>query len=294
MKHWQTVFGVLFVVGLGTATYFLKPVRGPERDLTLVADAEHGAYLITLSGCVACHTDVKNGRARLSGGPALKSPFGTFYAPNITPDPVFGIGNLTLVEFSNALSNGEGGGVMNHLYPAFPYDSYTYLSDQDVVDLYTALQMAEAVAEASVPHEVPFPFNIRLSLAGWKNLFFKPERFTEDPARSEQWNRGKYLAYGPAHCVACHTPRNALGGRDDSRALQGSSGTPGGNVPGITAARLVAQGYDKATLIETLQTGFTPGFDVLGGPMGEVVEESTSHWQLDDLAALAVFLFDED
>lgn len=294
MKRWRTILGVLILVGLAMAVYFLKPVRGPERDLTLAANAERGAYLMTLSGCVACHTDSKATRARLSGGPPLKSPFGTFYAPNITSDPEFGIGRWTLSEFSNAISNGEGPGVMNHLYPAFPYDSYTYLSDQDVVDLFAALQEVAPVSEASTPHEVPFPFNIRLSLAGWKNLFFHPERFAPDPARSNQWNRGRYLAYGPAHCVACHTSRNILGGRDDGQALQGSKGSPGGSVPDITTERLIAEGYDRAALIETLQSGFTPGFDVLGGPMGEVIEESTSKWTPEDLEALAVFLFDED
>lgn len=124
-------------------------------------------------------------------------------------------------------------------------------------------------------------------------MFFSPGRYEADPAKSEAWNRGRYLAYGPAHCVACHTPRNMLGGRDDSLALQGSSGGPGGNVPGITAAGLIEKGYDRLSLVDAMISGFTPGFDVLGGAMGEVIEFSTSLWTPDDLDALATFLLDE-
>ena len=293
MKRILITLGILAVIGVALGVYFLRPVTGPARDLTLVGDAERGAYLLVLGDCVACHTDSTTGRAPFSGGPALKTPFGTFHAPNITPDPDYGIGTWTLAEFSNALSNGEGPGLMDHLYPAFPYDSYTLMSDQEIADLYAAVMALEPVAEPSVPHEIGFPFNIRLALAGWKNLFFTPQRFEPDPARSDVWNRGKYLVEGPAHCVSCHTPRNALGGPDETRPLAGSSGGPAGNVPGITRAQLVDEGYDKASLIDALTTGFTPGFDILGGAMGEVIEYSTAKWTQDDLDAVAEYLLSE-
>lgn len=293
MRRWRILLGLVVVVGLAMVVYFLRPVEGPPRDLTLTADAAHGDYLIRLGGCVACHTDLKNEGAFLAGGVALKTPFGDFVPPNITSHPQAGIGSWTLAEFSDAMSNGKGPGLMNHYYPAFPYDNYTLLTDQDIVDLYAALMAVEPVAEPAPAHRVSFPFNIRMAMLGWKNLFFKPVRFEPDPTRSAAWNRGNYLANGPAHCSACHTPRNILGGRDDSLAFQGGTGTPGGRVPGITSTRLVAEGYDKAGLIDTLKTGFTPGFNVLGGSMGEVIEESTSVWTDEDLDAIAVYLLDE-
>jgi mono/diheme cytochrome c family protein len=287
------LIAALVVIGAAVAVYFLWPVEGPARDLTLTGDAERGAYLMVVSDCVACHTDSKAGKAPFSGGPALKTAFGTFHAPNITPDADHGIGTWTLAEFSTALSEGMGPGVMNHLYPAFPYDSYTLLSDQDVADLFAALREVPAVAEASPQHEVGFPFNMRILLAGWKKLFFQPERFQPEPARSELWNRGKYLVAGPAHCVSCHTPRNALGGMETSRPLAGSTDGPAGKVPAITRASLIEKGYDKVTLIEALTTGFTPGFDVLGAAMGEVIENSTSKWRDEDLEAVAEYLLGE-
>lgn len=293
MRRFYWALGVVVIIGLGVAVYMLKPVAGPERDLTLTADAEQGAYLIRLGGCIACHTDLKNKGPELAGGVALKTPFGDFIPPNITPDPDAGIGSWSLAEFSDAMSNGKGPGLFNHYYPAFPYDNYTLLSDQDIVDLYAGLMAKTPVAKPAPAHRVSFPFNIRLAMLGWKNMFFTPKRFEADPEKSEMWNRGAYLANGPAHCSACHTPRNLLGGRDDGRAFAGGSGTPGGNVPAISKAKLLKEGYDRTTLIEALKTGFTPGFDVLGGPMGEVIEESTAHWKDEDLEALAVYLLDE-
>jgi mono/diheme cytochrome c family protein len=293
MRRWVWFLIVVVVAGIGVAAYMLKPVSGPERDLTLVADAERGAYLIRLGGCVACHTDRKAERALLSGGAGLTTAFGTFYPPNITPDPEAGIGGWTLAQFSDAMSNGMG--PQGHLYPSFPYDSYTYLTDQDVVDLYAGLMAVEPVADPAPGHAVGFPFNIRLSLAGWKNLFFSPGRLEDDALRSARWNRGQYLAWGPGHCVACHTPRNILGARQDDQAFMGSAGgTPGGRVPAITKASLVEEGYDIPGLVDTLKTGFTPGFDILGEAMGEVIADSTSMWTDEDVEAVAAYLLNED
>jgi len=294
MRAWRWTVAGVAVLGVAVGAWFLKPVTGPARDLSLQGDATRGAYLITLGGCVACHTDAKNKGGELAGGPALKTAFGIFHAPNITPDPQAGIGKWTPAQFAEAMSNGNGPGFENQLYPVFPYDSYTLMSDQEIADLYAGLQQVPADPTPSQPHEVSFPFNLRIFLAGWKNLFFKPERYRPDPARSDRWNRGRYLVYGPGHCVACHTPRNLLGGRDDAQALTGSAGGPAGNVPGITGARLTRQGFDQTSLIEALTTGFTPGFDVLGGAMGEVIDESTSRWHQDDLEAVAAYLFDQD
>lgn len=289
MRAWQWLLVLIVIVGVGLGIYFLKPVNGPERDLTLVGDATRGAYLIRLGDCVTCHTDARNGVAELGGGPALTTPFGTFHAPNITSDPNAGIGKWTLAQFSRALSDGEG--PEGHLYPAFPYENYTLMSDQEVADIFAALQATAPVTTPAKPHEVSFPFNIRPILAGWKNLFFSPRRYVADASHSETWNRGRYLVTGPGHCVMCHSPRNILGGIEAGKELTGNpAGGVGGKAPAITTAALVAEGYDAATLASALADGFTPNFDVLGSAMGEVIADGTSHWTEKDRAAVAAYL----
>jgi mono/diheme cytochrome c family protein len=291
MRRSLVALGVVAVLGIGAGVYFLKPVNGPARDLSLAGDVERGNYLIRLAGCVACHTNNEAGTGFLAGGFGLETAFGTFVPPNITSDPVAGIGSWTVEQFSDAMSNGEG--PQGHLYPAFPYENYTLMSDQEIVDLYAALMATEPVSTPAAASQIPFPFNVRLIMAGWKNLFFTPRRFEPEAGQSEIYNRGKYLAMGPAHCVACHTPRNALGALEWDQAFTGSPGGTGGRAPDITAAALVAEGYDVETLVQTLKDGFTPGFDVLGGAMGEVISDSTSHWTDEDLTALATYLLAE-
>ena len=289
MRRWLWLLAIVAVVGIGATVYLLRPTVGLARNPALVGDATRGAYLITLGGCVACHTDSKNGGAALAGGPALATPFGTFYAPNVTSDPQAGIGDWTQAEFSKAMSDGEG--PQGHLYPAFPYENYTLMSDQEIADLYAALKEIAPDPTPSKPHEVGFPFNVRLALAAWKNLFFAPQRYQEDPTRSEQWNRGRYLAYGPGHCVMCHSPRNLLGGIEAGKELTGNpAGGTGGKAPSLLAPDLAEDGYDTGLLAQTLSDGFTPNFDVLGGAMGEVIAEGTSHWTAEDREAVAAYL----
>lgn len=289
-KRWWALTAIA-VAGLAAGVYFLKPVQGPARDLTLVGDATRGDYLIRLGGCVACHTNHQAGTGYLAGGFGLETPFGTFVPPNITSDPEAGIGAWTVQQFSDSMSNGMG--PEGHLYPAFPYENYTLMSDQEIVDLYAALMATEPVSTPAAQSQIPFPFNIRLAMAGWQNLFFAPRRFEPEEGQTDQYNRGMYLALGPAHCVACHTPRNVLGALDWDQALTGSPGGTGGRAPAITAAALAEEGYDVETLVQTLKDGFTPGFDVLGGSMGEVISDSTSHWTDADLTALATYLLAE-
>ncbi|PXA98188.1 cytochrome C [Nostoc sp. 3335mG] len=291
MKKRWVALGVVVIVGAAAAAYMLKPISGPARDLTLAADAARGEYVLRLGGCIACHTDAANGGAELAGGVGLQTPFGTFVPPNITSDPNVGIGNWTIEQFSAAMSDGMG--PQGHLYPAFPYENYTLMSDQDVIDLYAALMASEPVATPAAESQIPYPFNVRLLMAGWKNLFFHPQRFEPEAGRDEVYNRGQYLAMGPAHCVACHTPRNVLGALEWDKAFAGSPGGTGGRAPALTRAALTEEGYDVPTLMQTLKDGFTPNFDVLGGPMGEVIADSTSHWADADLEAVATYLLAE-
>ncbi|OYW97825.1 MAG: hypothetical protein B7Z15_22750 [Rhizobiales bacterium 32-66-8] len=221
----------------------------------------------------------------------LTTQFGTFVPPNITSDPSAGIGLWTLAQFSDAMSTGMG--PQGHLYPVFPYENYTLMSDQEIADLYAALMATVPVSTPAAESQIPFPFSIRLAMAGWKNLFFSPARFVPEAGRSEAYNRGKYLAFGPAHCAACHTPRNLLGALDWDAALTGSPGGTGGKAPSLTRDALVGEGYDATTLAQTLMDGFTPGFDVLGGAMSEVIKDGTSQWTEADRAAIAEYLLAE-
>jgi mono/diheme cytochrome c family protein len=284
--RWLLLLAV--VAGIGVAVYLFKPVSGPARDLTLTADATRGAYVLTLGGCVACHTDSKNNGPLLAGGAPLETPFGDFIPPNITSDPAAGIGKWTLAEFSDAMSNGHGPN--GHLYPPFPYTSYTMMTDQDLVDLFAALKQVPPVSTKAPPHRVGFPFNIRLANLAWQNLFFTPHRFEKDPAHSELWNRGAYIANGPGHCVECHSPRNLFGAIEKGREFTGApKGSVGGRAPALTAEAL-QKFYSEADLEDTLKTGVASTGDDLGGEMANVAKDSTSKWTDEDRHAVAAYL----
>ena len=278
---------IVMVIGIGAAAYLFKPVNGQARDLTLPASAERGAYVLKLGGCVACHTDSKNNGALLAGGAPLKTPFGDFVPPNITPDPKAGIGKWTLAEFADALN---GRGPNGHLYPVFPYTSYTTMTDQDVVDLFAALKQIPPVSTKAPPSRVGFPFNIRLANLAWQNLFFAPHRFEKDPAHSDLWNRGAYIANGPGHCVECHSPRNVFGAIEKGQEFTGApKGSPGGRAPSLKADEL-KKFYSVADLEDTLKTGVASSGDDLGGEMATVVKDSTSQWTDEDRHAVAAYL----
>jgi hypothetical protein len=89
----------------------------------------------------------------------------------------------------------------------------------------------------------------------------------------------------------CHSPRNLLGAIDPGTELTGNpAGGTGGKAPALTTARLTARGYDLASLASALNDGFTPDFNVLGGAMGEVIADGTSHWTEADREAVASYL----
>ena len=292
MRFLRWLLPIVVIIGIGVAVYLFKPISGPARDLTLTADATHGAYVLTLGGCVACHTDTKNNGPELAGGVPLKTPFGNFVPPNITSDPDAGIGKWTLAEFSDALSNGHGPN--GHLYPPFPYTSYTTMTDQDIVDLFAALKAIPPVSKKAPAHEIGFPFNIRLVNLAWQNLFFTPHRFMKDPAHSDLWNRGAYIANGPGHCVECHSPRNAFGAIEKGQEFTGApKGSVGGRAPALTPVAL-AEFYGVSDIEDTLKTGVASSGDDLGGEMAEVVKDSTSKWTDDGRHAVAAYLLGQD
>ncbi len=250
-------------------------------------DVEHGQYMFYAGGCASCHaTPGSEDKLALGGGLKLASPFGDFYVPNISPDPEDGIGGWSTLDLVNAMVKGvspDG----SHYYPAFPYTSYQRMKLEDVIDLKAFMDTLEPVKSDVPPHDLPFPFNIRRSLGGWKLLNLDGKRFEPDPSLSDQINRGAYLVTGPGHCGECHTPRDALGGLERSKWLTGAPSPEGdGKVPGITAADLDWSADDIAYALET---GFTPDYDSLGSSMAAVVR-NTSHLTSEDRAAISAYL----
>ncbi len=275
------LLAVLASVGLADAANVEEDKGDPTR----------GAYVMRLGGCVACHTDAKNKGAPLTGGLALKSPFGTFYTPNITPDRETGIGGWSTEDFVQAMTQGvspKG----EHYYPSFPYTSYTRMNRRDLVDLKAYLDSLPPVRKAVPPHDMAFPFNIRLLMFGWKLLFFTPGEFKPDATRSATWNRGAYNVNGPSHCGECHTARNYFGATGEAYALAGTRAGPEGKpVPNITPHTRQGIGkWSETDLLELLESGGLPDGDVIGGAMAEVIEEGSSHWTVQDRKAVVEYL----
>lgn len=227
----------------------------------------------------------------MAGGLALATPLGAIISSNITPSKTHGIGNYTLQQFSDALRKGvraDG----QHLYPAMPYTAYARVSDADTAALYAYFMHGVTAVDAAPAKQtdLPFPFSVRLSMAGWNMLFLDPKPFVADASKSVEWNRGAYLATGLAHCSTCHTPRNALMAEDLSKSLAGSSlGT--WFAPNITAdANSGLGGWSAAELAGYLRTGHAAGKAQAAGPMAEAIDHSLRHLTEADLAAIATYV----
>jgi mono/diheme cytochrome c family protein len=234
---------------------------------------ERGAYLFEVADCRGCHTDVKNRGAMLAGGRPLETPFGTFYSPNITPDPATGIGAWSEGDFVRAMREGiapDG----RHLFPSFPYPSFTGMSDPDLADLWAYLRTIPPVAAPNREHELDPPFGWRFLLPLWTMLYLDEGPLGDDPGRTAAWNRGRYLVEAVAHCGECHTPRDMLGGVDRDRWLAGTTAGPdGGAVPNITPDRETGIGaWSDDAIRRVLRTGMLPDGDFVGGAMAEAGE----------------------
>jgi mono/diheme cytochrome c family protein len=247
-------------------------------------DPRRGEYLSKAGGCVGCHTEEREGAVPYAGGRALKTPFGVFYGPNITPNPQAGIGRWSEQDFIRAMRFGarpDGA----HYYPAFPYPSFTRIVDQDLRDLWAYFRGIPQSSRPSQPHKLRFPFGWRWPLWGWKFLFFEPGAFAPDPGRSAVLNRGAYLVQALGHCGECHTPRNFLGGPKKGRELAGSRLAKASN---LTPTRLKKK--DDSEIKEFLLTAMTPDGDVAAESMAEVVRNTTSQLTAQDLDALMAYL----
>lgn len=268
-------------------------VTNPERiEISAIANLEpdlaRGEMVFNAGGCVSCHSG-SNATAQekllLGGGRKFATEFGTFIAPNISSDPVFGIGDWSALDLANALINGTSP-ERKHYYPAFPYTSYSRMELNDAVSLHTFLETLPPVKVASLPHETGFPFNVRRALGGWKLLFVN-DGWVVDGDLTEQQELGRYLVEGLGHCGECHTERNFVGGLKLNVWLGGAPNPNGtGRIPDITASGL---NWSEADIAEYLKTGFTPEYDTAGGEMVAVIE-NTSLLSDADRAAIAAYL----
>ena len=252
---------------------------------TYVADAARGKAVFNAGGCASCHaTPDQDDRTLLGGGLAIPSPFGTFYAPNISSNPVDGIGRWGEADFVTALWKGtspQG----THYFPAFPYTSYQRMKLEDVRDLFAYLKTLPQAAGKVRDHDIAFPFSVRRLVGGWKFLFLDGKPFVPDATKSAEWNRGAYLVGGPAHCAECHSPRNLLGGIIAAQRFAGGPDyeSDGGWVPNITQKGLAD--WSEQDIQFFLEDGATPKGESVSGSMKRVIKNTS---QLDDADRKAV------
>ena len=251
------------------------------------AQVARGEYLARAGDCISCHTAA--GGAPFAGGYRLNTPFGYLLTPNITPEPETGIGSWSADDFYRALHEGVSKRGED-MFPAMPYDFYTTVTREDSDAIYAYLRTVKPVRNAVDVNHLQFPYNQRLSMAAWRELYFTERTYKADPAKSPAWNRGAYLVEGLAHCSSCHSPRNRMGGIEKDKEFAGA------HIDGWFALNLtsdIATGLGRWTLAEIaayLKSGTYQGKTTALGPMAEVVRNSTSHLTDADLAAMAEYL----
>jgi len=277
------------VVGIGIYWWLTIPASIAASLLSpRKADLANGEAMFNAGGCSSCHA-VPNqpDRLKLGGGLAMPSPFGTFHVPNISPDPKDGIGRWSEANFVNAVLKGTSPDGA-HYFPAFPYASYAHASVDDVRDLFAYLKTLPPVSGKPPDHDVPFPFNIRRNIGGWKWLFMDGKPFIADASKPATWNRGAYLVNGFGHCAECHSPRNALGGIVAAQRFAGGPNPDGeGWVPNITQKRLGE--WSANDIAYYLESGQTPDGDTAGGAMVRVIR-NTSQLSAADRDAMAEYI----
>jgi mono/diheme cytochrome c family protein len=288
VRSWLLRVGIpLAVMAGGMSSASAQGADGDSIDRGPIA---RGEYIFNAADCLGCHTVPKTGQ-RLAGGRALKTPFGTFFTPNITPDRETGIGGWTDQDFIRALREGRSPNGTAY-FPVFPYTSFTHLTDQDLRDLKAYLDAQPPVSQRNKPHEVSPPFGWRFLLPVWQALFLDKDGLPEETGRDERWKRGRYLVRAAGHCGECHSPRNFLGAVDHDRMLAGSpTGPEGKAVPNITPDPEKGIGkWSEGEVTFLLEIGMQPDGDFVGDGMREVVENSTSKLTAEDRAAIAAYL----
>ncbi|MDB5501040.1 MAG: alkylated repair protein [Tardiphaga sp.] len=285
------LFLAIGAVAIGLAVFWWLTIPATIAATALpihTPDIANGLTTFNAGGCSSCHaTPAQPDRTRLGGGLPITSPFGTFYVPNISPDPNAGIGRWTEAEFVTALAKGTSPSGQ-HYFPAFPYTTYQHTKVEDIRDLFGYLKTLPTVASKAPDHDVPFPFNVRRNLGVWKLLFLDGKPLVADASKSAPWNRGAYLVNALGHCAECHSPRNVLGGIVESQRFAGGLNPEGeGWVPNITQKGLAE--WSEKDIAYLLETGQTPDGDTVGGSMARVIR-NTSQLSAEDRTAMAVYL----
>jgi len=290
MRRFLLAILVLAVIGAAVFWFLTIPGTVPASALpSYTPNLENGKTMFYAGGCASCHaTPDQEDKTRLGGGMALKSPFGTFYAPNISSDARDGIGRWSEADFVSAMWKGTSPDG-RHYYPAFPYTSYQKMKMEDVRDLFAYLKTLPAVTGKARDHDLPAHFKIRRMLGAWKFLFLDGQPFKPDASKPADWNRGAYLVNAPGHCAECHSPRNFLGGIVSKQRFAGGPDPEGGDgsVPNITQAGI--GDYSDKDIALILATGEMPNGDSVGGAMTAVVR-NTGQLAPEDRAAMAIYV----
>jgi mono/diheme cytochrome c family protein len=286
------LLGLLVIAGAALAWWITAPrpafSEADAASLEQGGDPARGKDVFDAADCASCHASPgQSDRHRLGGGLALGSPFGTFFPPNISPDPDDGIGRWRTIDLANALMSGVSPNGQ-HLYPALPYTSFAHMHVDDVKDLMAYLRTLPPVAGRTPAHNLPFPFTIRRVLGFWKFLFLDRTPIAPDQAKGEAWNRGRYLVEALGHCAECHSARNMLGAIKTSSRLAGGQDQEGvGFVPNITPAGIGS--WSSNDIVKALTTGHTPQLRRIGSSMADVVTDTAS-LKLSDRQAIAAYL----
>ena len=281
----------LLVLGLAGAAFWFFTMPASVTASALPAyspNVQNGKTMFFIGGCASCHaTPDQDDPIRLGGGRELKSPYGSFYPPNISSDSKDGIGSWTEAQFVTAIWKGTSPDG-RHYFPSFPYTSYQRMKLDDVRDLFAYLKTLPAAQGKVRDHDLRFPLNVRRMLGLWKLRYLDGKPFARNPAQNEPWNRGAYLVNGPGHCAECHSPRDAFGGIIERQRFAGGPSLDGeGFVPNITQAGI--GDFSADDIEEVLATGSTPDGDSVGGEMGAVVR-NTSQLAKGDRAAIAAYI----
>jgi mono/diheme cytochrome c family protein len=289
MRRAWLILVLLLALAGGVGWFVTAPARVAATSLPPhTPDLDNGRTMFNAGGCASCHAPNQQARTYLGGGTALKSPFGTFYSPNISPHPVDGIGGWNEADFVTAMWKGISP-AGRHYYPVFPYTSYQRMRLPDVRDLFAYMKTLPPVQGTVRNHDLPFYLRVRRALGAWKFLFLDGQTFSDDPGRSAEWNRGAYLVNGPGHCAECHSPRNMLGAIVPNRRFAGGPDPEGsgGWIPNITPAGI--GDYTEEDIVRIVESGDLPNGDSVGGAMRAVVR-NTAELSPGDRQAIAAYI----